>query len=488
MPDKCNTFQESMELAGDIFRLSSHKATARASTFLLRFNMTLEKGSMRDCSDSLLASNGDTLSTVFGFLASQGNPHYSLPLGQLLKVQLRGSRMNPERLVGMVNETLLKNLAVPAMYVHTYLAGIPRTGFMTPREQILQKKRCEIFWKNVSYNCHSISTTVPDHDYCCKVRNSFKDIYKEALRVMGYVGPWISHHMREKGPHTDFREALNYLDYPLLSNSDSYFMMNQPIVIASHFFGRENYSHEDFCPFSKSYSNKGIAYTFNSAPFWDIYKKSPSMLDFHAMNKKSPEACASARAEQMPLYPLESGAHHRFQFLIKPSQGGSSIALHSPKTLPDLSRHSLRVLPGHTYTVTVTPSMNEVNGKMRKKDMEGLQCFSGQSSDLALFKEYSQSACLLECRLRRAYQACGCVSWRYPNLVPGALVCPTILDLGGKFSPGCFEQHMTGSKVKGEDCSCPMDCNVVHYNYNVDSQVCKTLSTLRIFPPEISHV
>ncbi len=89
----------------------------------------------------------------------------------------------------------------------------------------------------------------------------------------------------------------------------------------------------------------------------------------------------------------------------------------------------------HRYTLTVTPSdIITTDDDLIDTPEEKRKCrFSHEhhASDASLFKQYSQSSCLFECKLRKALadpEKPSCLPWDFPHPEENITICNGYLE------------------------------------------------------------
>ena len=75
---------------------------------------------------------------------------------------------------------------------------------------------------------------------------------------------------------------------------------------------------------------------------------------------------------------------------------------------------------------------------------------------------------MFECKLKRAYEACGCIPWNYPHFVDKK--AEGLTDLCDYVGNSCFEQKMDEFVDKVIECSCLSDCNRISYSVSISIQ------------------
>lgn len=132
------------------------------------------------------------------------------------------------------------------------------------------------------------------------------------------------------------------------------------------------------------------------------------------------------------------------------------IGIHDPTEIADLRQTGIEIEPGYTSTFLITPSQIVTSLSPKGLMEEQRQCrFDLENGSLRLFKDYSQSGCLLECELQEAYERCQCIPWNYPHLEEDMPIC-------NQFGRDCFETAMSNASSSAT-CDCPFDCSYTRY-------------------------
>ncbi len=150
------------------------------------------------------------------------------------------------------------------------------------------------------------------------------------------------------------------------------------------------------------------------------------------------------------------------------------FVLHSPGEIPDLESQAVLLRPSTIYTFVLSPKEVFTEDRVENIARSSRQClFSWESSELKLFRNYTQAGCLFECKLQKAERTCGCVPWDYPQLPEPALVC-------SKNGENCFQAEFSQLRVT-DACDCPSSCTYTEYPYNYhvesiaeSSELCKS--------------
>ncbi len=471
------TQQELSRLSVNIFRFSQARAMSTVEDFLRNrssWNDVMRSKVKWDCFSAWNEVDYKTTAkAAYAFIRSQGSLFPPVALGRLLDSAPGGwilRNKKYDKLELMVRSSLLRNLLnVNTKVVKSLLTGEGYGRFFDNIGSYYSG--CGLHWHKLGEEeCKSPET---EQRECCRVRAFLGENLGEVMGIMSHRGGPISCSIEEERNVEDYRKGLASLNFPRLEdNSSTVKQAFVPEIYHSAFLGRSDYSHR--CKFSKMYSMRGVSFTFNSVPFWQMYMDLPSSRAFYEnVHKKSPD-CGDLREEP---YASIAGPSNSFLLLLAAPASGLDIALHSPFIPADIGRMSLRVHPNHVHTIMVTPYVTNFDKNVQRKmsleeesGSKALECFSGQNH-LAFFKHYSQAGCLLECNVMRAYGKCGCIPWNFPRMNESALLCKSGLG-NGMFSAGCFEEAMSRHPDVTE-CSCPVECNAVHYMTSVDTKVFK---------------
>lgn len=119
----------------------------------------------------------------------------------------------------------------------------------------------------------------------------------------------------------------------------------------------------------------------------------------------------------------------------------------------------LLLTAGHSYEVSITPTVVNTDDDVAAIEAAKGRCQPADSKTLEFYQNYSQPACLFECRLRKARNACGCTPWEYPQPGPPWSICPQVGEV-------CFMDHMK-MPVAAKKCGCLPDCSTLRYDYKV---------------------
>ncbi len=178
--------------------------------------------------------------------------------------------------------------------------------------------------------------------------------------------------------------------------------------------------------------------------------------EVHAVNGSEEDM----EADHKTMYPKANGPLFSLEMLVDTPQAGRLISIHHPGELPDLINEPIEIYPGNTYNILVTPSVTAIEDDVKKMNPYRKNCVSHLfDQELTIFRKYSKSGCMLECKLRRAAKRCGCIPWDYPKLDEGAPICHFQTTT-------CFKTEMSKG-VTPTECSCLNDCDLVSYTYDI---------------------
>ena len=218
--------------------------------------------------------------------------------------------------------------------------------------------------------------------------------------------------------------------------------------------------------FKRTYTDMGIAYSFNSDKFGIIYKETENSKEankaFFFNNKEDVRYPESSGKEFILKIVLEANMEQVEQFEqqdnYKLSPRPILLTVHDPKIPPTLRSEGIEVQLGYETTILITPrvlqttedAISSLSPKQRKCRTQY------ENKELKIFKAYSRKACTLECRMTEAARHCGCTPWNYPT-IEGSLLCDAV-------GIHCFEQVLR-RMTNNTSCDCPNNCEDVTYSF-----------------------
>ncbi len=259
---------------------------------------------------------------------------------------------------------------------------------------------------------------------CCKIENKMGERYQTVLKIMKGTLQGHTWRMEETSRTSEVTRALGAMGYKSVP-ADVMFRYYPPLVLGHKFKSGVGGGNSTDPSFLTSFSNEGISYTFNGQPYWDMFKQSDALESFYG------ELRSTLNGERPVEYPGSSGYSFGLTAVLempgkRESLLGRNILVHDPHILPDFSSAPISLRPGYTYTIAVTPSKNTVDAKVDGLPPNDKRCMSARDDhNLTLFRDYSFSSCMYECRLRVASESCGCIPWDFPRWTEELPICHT---------------------------------------------------------------
>ncbi len=234
--------------------------------------------------------------------------------------------------------------------------------------------------------------------------------------------------------------------------------------------------------FSNIFTTTGIGHVFNNIPFWSMFKNTTENVAFYdqlyeipvSFEHKLPRMIEANGRDFSLEFDIVHGNRRYFGPEMKSYQGDElQMAIHAPGEIPNILFDGMVIKPGLSYEISVSPTLTITDKSALNLAASQRKCFSKhENQDLSVFKTYSQTSCIFECRLRRASRLCNCTLWDYPKVDDSIDTCVdkyAYLEGSLDLSPtACFYKAMK-LPVRPTDCHCPADCD--HVQYSFDSQV-----------------
>ena len=176
--------------------------------------------------------------------------------------------------------------------------------------------------------------------------------------------------------------------------------------------------------FKRSFTNKGIGYSYNNAKANDLFKQNQDLQNlfkiFFVNEDQDPVKMKSASKKHALVVLVENNDEEvqRFEdiheYQLKPTE--IEVALHNPFQPANFRSESFEIFLGHTSTVYITPTAREIDESGKKLTEEQRNCrLTKDVKDLKIFNYYTKEACIYECKLGIALKKCGCLPWSYPS-------------------------------------------------------------------------
>ena len=236
-------------------------------------------------------------------------------------------------------------------------------------------------------------------------------------------------------------------------------------------------------------SEKVFCYTYNSLSLDQMFKNTSYMDDFSNVFGSS---VTSLDLDNFTGY----GPGHGLQFILdrgdsylKSEITGSellgnffSVTIHAPNSTADLVGSTIDLSPGVETTIRLEVTQLVSTADLRSMSVEQRNCeFWDENGSLDLFKIYSQSNCLMECKHKAAAVFCDCIPLSFPQSDKNPR---KLCDYYGNY---CY-QNMITIFSNMTNCSCPHDCAAEKYSLSVISSKIDTEGTCKRDSPIRDHI
>lgn len=240
--------------------------------------------------------------------------------------------------------------------------------------------------------------------------------------------------------------------------------------------------------FKRSFTNKGIGFTFNNEKEETMIKKHFHSHTMFPNTDRSPSFMESTSSKHSLHIVIDNNAEEveRYERIgdlaIKPQY--VSVSLHNPKEPANTRSGSFKVPLGYSTTFLITPKARKIDESGKELSENQRSCRLDEDTEtLDIFKIYTRSACLFECKLKYSLQRCGCIPWEYPLQINNTVTVTVtytsrilkyvtfysqellFCDIYGNI---CFENSMDNATTE-KDCYCPMECNSISYSFSIIS-------------------
>ena len=176
--------------------------------------------------------------------------------------------------------------------------------------------------------------------------------------------------------------------------------------------------------FKRSYTTKGIGFTFNNEKEGHLIKEEYQSRAFFPNTKRNPSMMQSAGLHDSLLTIIENNAGEvqRYENTVDSGQGDGSIkpkkisvSLHNPREPADIRSKSFTIPLGQSTTVYITPKARDIDESGRELTESQRNCRLEEDTDtLDIFGKYTRAACMFECKMKYSMEHCGCVPWNFP--------------------------------------------------------------------------
>ncbi len=300
---------------------------------------------------------------------------------------------------------------------------------------------------------------------CCKLEKAISSQRESVLKLMKYaVGPQTAN-IIDRSEIAEAISSANLFQYEMIKSKVKLESMKPAIIFCNYGnkfrkkYGKKGRRERDCTLFKKTFTMDGIGYTFNAQPFWRMLKKTKSNKAFFKQLHGIWSNTGNSSTSTDVRYPERHGITYSLEIylLMDDHTGMKSITLHDPSTVPDTQNEAILLRPGKLHQISLVPSTVITDQSALDLSPSKRECLGrSESEDLKVFRTYSQTACLLECQLRIAIDACNCSAWNYPVLDESVSYC----SVGD--STTCFNERMADLLLP-DQCFCPNDCSTVQY-------------------------
>ena len=234
----------------------------------------------------------------------------------------------------------------------------------------------------------------------------------------------------------------------------------------------------DCTDFKPSVTNEGLCFTRNSGNFHKIFKPSQYVDEFK-------EIMLSGGENDSVKHNKGSGIQYQYTFIVdanryndlrrgniwnKETDTNLHLGVHSPNDIADIRGSGIAIHSGYETTIRIDLKELYSDPSIRSIAPNRRQCmFDDENEEMTIFKWYSRTNCLLDCRTSLVEKECGCRPWDYPfdsttnvNIQNQTRICDY-------FGNTCFNALMKtafGEKQCLKECL--PDCNSVKYTISVE--------------------
>ena len=267
----------------------------------------------------------------------------------------------------------------------------------------------------------------------CKLKKSFSDKPLALLGLLKYnlQSPIFLEQELEYNQLFENKNAtLSKFGYSAMENEKQ--LKGRPnafVAVCSFGYDLKDHVFEDCKLFSRSFTNMGIGYTANNQIARKLFKskhfgmKSNFIFPNDQLFPKNMTTAGSDYALRVFVENNREEVDHyeNTKSLINPVGTMSlmpierKVTLHNPMEPANLRSNSFSIPLGYSTIVYITPKVRtiDVNAIDLTESERGCRLNNG-ANDLKIFNAYSKESCLLECKIEKAYNKCGCFPWNYP--------------------------------------------------------------------------
>ena len=228
--------------------------------------------------------------------------------------------------------------------------------------------------------------------------------------------------------------TLSSKNYYYSSDEKARWRQNAFVALCSHGSKLESTTFSNCSLFKRSFTNKGIGFTYNNAKVTDMFKKSSSFdeeMRIFSFNMKEDIKMMKSASSDYALKVFIDYNEEAVQLFENTRTVGKpsgdirfkpkkvSVALHNPDEPANIRSNSFEIPLGYSTTVYITPKAREIDDSGKELEENQRNCrLTDDNSDLLIFKKYTRESCLFECKLKIGSKKCGCIiPWTYPMLL-----------------------------------------------------------------------
>ena len=176
--------------------------------------------------------------------------------------------------------------------------------------------------------------------------------------------------------------------------------------------------------FKRSFTTKGIGYTFNNEMEEDLIKKEFRDEVLSPNKGRRPSFMKSTNPRHALTVMLDINAEEVEDGGWTDEDGNVhepkaiALSIHNPQEPGDNRFYpltSVTVPLGYSTTFLITPIVRKIDESGKALTELQRKCRLDEDTDeLDIFNVYTRVACLFECKMKHSIKRCGCTPWNYP--------------------------------------------------------------------------
>ncbi len=370
-----------LNLAVQAFRRPFSEFKERIASFGQKYSNGSDAGTgeeLQDCWDIFYQVQPRTTALIFALLESrvnsqiitcdgikvvqhkfvndllQGGLNASLGLGNLFEMgystewkaeNLKENEIKALAKFQLAFDSLLEGTSLTISEISEYFTGVEYVGISLKKQT--KHFHCDILHKiYTQYSpllfCDWEKKEKVD-DECCQLEREIQANYQTILRMFKYLYQPPSRTLIEKSELRDIANATDLMGYPTIQSDNHERWHADPAIIACR-YGTHFPLTRNCTLFSKTFSTAGIAYTFNAAEFFSMYKENEhTQAFFREINEVIDEGHEVVHAKPLkrpyrvefsgPAYGLEAFIRHGAYTSSINYFGKIEFAIHAPEEL-----------------------------------------------------------------------------------------------------------------------------------------------------------